>query len=322
MELFFIRQYKFIEKFKLTASMQEENSSQSSDLPQLKFDKPTSSTNMTNNQTLNSKEFQVDQLILVPSAKTDKKENHHNSLNEQTQMSSAQKINSLLLQLISELKNSKEEEEEVEYNVPMPSSGWCNSSESDVGEAKSQAEIRKQNNILETLIKEATNAVSFRNCTGLNHKSRSEELISQTHASINFKKVVRKCKSHHVYPTYNKPLLKKVSPISSNSSIESEDVENFVDSLVKGNTNVSIAELNNVAQKSSDSSLKPSSSERSISTISEPATTSTPKSNSSVDLTTLQDFKAEDTSLKSSCDENKHISAHNKKKSRKRCTLW
>ena len=266
--------------------------------------------------------------MLVPSAKTDKKENHNNSLNEQTQMSSAQKIDDLFLQLISELKKSKDEDllEEVEYNVPMPSSGWCNSSESDIGEANSLAETLNESNILENLFKEAANEVevpiSFKNCTGLNHKSRSEELISQSHAPITFKKAVRKCKSHHIYPTHNKPLLRKVSPISSNSSIESEDVEKFVDSLVKGNTNVSIADLTNLAKKASGSSLKPSSSQSSLSNISEPASTSTPKSNSTVDLITLQDVKAEDTCLKSSTGKNKDKSNQNKKLSRKRRTPW
>ena len=280
-------------------------------------------------------ELQANQPILVPSAKTDNKENHHDSLNEQTQMSSeqtqmssAQKISSLFLQLTSELKKFKEEDllEENEYNVPMPSSGWCNSSESDVEEAKSLAETLSESNILEDLFKEAINEVEvpicFKNYTGLNHKSRSEELISQNHAPINYKKVVKKCKSHDVFPTYNKPLLKKVSPVSSNSSFESEDVENFVDSLVKGNTNVTIAELTNLAKKASDSSLKPSSSQRSISTISEPASTSTPKSNSSLDLTALQDVKAEGTCLRSSTGETKNRSNQHKKLPRKRRTPW
>ena len=260
----------------------------------------------------------------MPSAKTDEKEKYQTpALNEQSHMSSAQKVNSLFIQLISELKKSQEEElpEEVEYNVPMPSSGWCNSSESDVEEAKSLAEILSQSNILENLFKIAKNEIevpiSFKNCTGLNHKSRSKETIS--HAPINYKKVARKCKSHHVYPTYNKPLLKKVSPISSNSSIESENVEQFVDSLVESNTNVSVAELN---QKDSRSSQKPISSQSSISTISEPASTSTPKSNSSLDLTTLQDVKAEDTCLKSSTGETKDRSNQHKKLPRKRRTPW
>ena len=289
--------------------MQEENIYKSPELLPFEFKKQTSSNDLTNNSTISSNELRSNQPMLVPSAKTNKQENHNNSLNEQTQMSSAQKINDLFLQLISELKKSKEQDlpEEIEYNAPMPSSGWCNSSESDVEEAKSLAETLNESNVLENLLKDAKNEVevpiSFKNCTGLNHKSRSEELISHNHAPISFKKVVRKCKSHHVYPTYNKPLLKKVSPISSNSSIESEDVEKFVDLLVKGNTDVSIAKLTNLAKKASGSSLKPTSSECSISTISEPASTSTPKSNSSVDLTTFKDATAEDTFLKSSTGE-------------------
>ena len=308
--------------------MQEENIYQSPELLPFEFKKQTSSNDLTNNSTLNSTELRSNRPMLVPSAKTDEQENHNNHLNEQTQISSAQKIDDLFLQLVSELKKSKEHDllEEKEHNVPMPSSGWCNSSESDVGETKSLAETLNESNILENLLKEAKNEVevpvSFKNCTGLNHKSRSEEFISHNHAPISFKKVVRKCKSHHVYPTFNKPLLKKVSPISSNSSIESEDVEKFVNSLVKGNTNVSIAELTNLAKKASDSSLKPKSSLSSISTISEPTSTSTPKSNSSVDLSVLKDVKAEDTCLKSSTGEIKDKSTCKNKMSRKRRTPW
>ena len=116
----------------------------------------------------------------------------------------------MFLQLISELKKSSDEDlkEEIEYNVAMPSSGWCNSSESDVEEAKSLAETWKESNILESLFKQATDEievpVSFQNCTGLNHKSRSEALISQSHSPINYKKVVRKCKSHHIHSTHDK----------------------------------------------------------------------------------------------------------------------
>jgi len=305
------------------ACIQEDKARNSSDLIPFKFRKPNSTTNLT---TMNSYNFQADQITLVPSAKTNKTESNHNSAsNEQLEMSSTEKINNLFVQLINELKKTRECEsnEDKEIKVPMPSSGWCNSSDSDEGEeAKSLA--WKENNVLETLLKSANDdeeiPITFKNCTGLNHRSRSEEVICKNYEPITFKKVVRRCKSHHVYPTYNMPLLKKVSPVSSNSSIESEDVENFVDSLVKGNTNVSIAELTKLAKKDSDSSLKPKSSQCSISTISEPASTSTPKTMSTVDLSIVKDIKANDNCLKSSTGELKDTNAHNKVLSRKRRT--
>ena len=64
--------HSFITNFK-THSIYARRPSQSSNLLQFIFDKPTSSTNIIYNQTLNLKEFQADQLTLVPSSKTDKK---------------------------------------------------------------------------------------------------------------------------------------------------------------------------------------------------------------------------------------------------------
>ena len=308
------------ETLKLIDSIQEDTDCHSSDLIPFKFSEPNSATSLT---TTSSNDFQPNQTALVPSAKTNKTENPHNSAsNEQPEMSSPEKINSLFVQLIKELKETGECElpEDKELKVPMPSSGRCNSSD-EGEEAKSLA--WKYSNILEKLLKSAKDDVeapiSFKNCTGLNHRSRSEEVICQNYAPITFKKVVRRCKSHHVYPTYNKPLLKKVSPISSNSSIESEEVENFVDSLVKGNTNVSLAELTKLAK---NASLVPKSSQCSISTISEPASTSTIKTNSTVVLSTLKDIKTNDNCLKSSTGDLKDTSAHKKASLRKRRTPW
>ena len=161
--------------------------------------------------------------------------------------------------------------------------------------------------------------VTFENVTGLNHRSRSEEILNRGSFPIECQTDVRKSNSHHVYPTYNKPLLKKVSPISSSSSLESDDVDKIVESLIKGKTNVSIAELTQYAKD--DSSIIVSSSQCSISTISEPATASIPNSNSSVDFKNLKDEKKNEICLTSSTGECNKINL-NKKSSRKRRLPW
>ena len=64
----------------------------------------------------------------------------------------------------------------------MPSLDWCNISELVVGEAKSLAKTLNESNVLENILKDATNKIEvpviFQNCIGLNHRSRSEELNS------------------------------------------------------------------------------------------------------------------------------------------------
>ena len=109
---------------------------------------------------------------------------------------------------------------------------------------------------------------------------------------------------------------KKVSPISSNSSLESDDVDEIVESLVKGKTNVSISQLTKLAKD--DSSTKVSSSQCSISTISEPLTTSTHKTSSSTDENKLNNERRNEICLTSSTGECKS----NKKLSKKRRLPW
>jgi len=248
----------------------------------------------------------------IPSSKNNElKDDHSSNFIKQTNDNKAQKINNLFNQLLAELTNNDTNESLTQPKVtPMPSSGWTYSSDS---------EKPKEKNILEALLEDANNEskvpVTFENVTGLNHRSRSEELLNRGSFPIECQTDVRKSKSHHVYPTYNKPLLKKVSPISSSSSLESDDVDKIVESLIKGKTNVSIAELTQYAKD--DSSIIVSSSQCSISTISEPATASIPNSNSSVDFKNLKDEKKNEICLTSSTGECNKINL-NKKSSRKR----
>ena len=99
-----------------------------------------------------------------------------------------------------------------------------------------------------------------------------------------------------------------------------EDVEKMVESLIKGKTIVSIAELNKFAKD--DFSIRLSSSQCSISKISEPATASIPNTNFSTDLKNLKDENSKKIYLTSSTGECEIINNPNKKSSRKRRLPW